>query len=277
LKIEKQGAYMQTGLSLRRNQLINKADGRSVIIAIDHGAIAGPVEGIEKPAPLIEACVKAGVDGILTTKGFADASREAWNRNTALVLRVSGGFTVLGGGFEEEIIAEPQTTAAYGAAWAAITVKFGHGREGAFIRQASLEIDAYHRMGIPVMIEAMAKGSIEGKPFAPNDPGAIAMVARMAAEIGADMVKTYYTGTPETFARVTAGCPAPVVILGGAKTDSTAAVFQDIRNSLEAGGGGIAMGRNIWGNKNLSGILRAVCGLVHKNWTTEKALETAGT
>jgi DhnA family fructose-bisphosphate aldolase class Ia len=151
-------------------------------------------------------------------------------------------------------------------------VKFGHAREGAFIKQASLEIDAYHKLGIPVMVEALAKGSINGKPFPSNDPEGIKMVARMAAEIGADMVKTYYTGTPESFAPVVAGCPVPVVILGGAKTDSIAGVFQDIYDSLQAGGVGIAMGRNIWGYPNLPAMLEAVTGLVHKNWSVEEAL-----
>ncbi|GHT52694.1 fructose-bisphosphate aldolase [Spirochaetia bacterium] len=265
---------MDTGISLRKNQIFNRKDGKSVIIAMDHGSIAGPVKGIEKPAAIIEACVKAKVDGILTTKGFVDASCDQWDRTTGLILRVTGGFTVLGGGFEEEVIVEPETTAAYGASCAALTVKFGHGREGTFIRQASREIDAYHRLGIPVMIEAMAKGVIDGKPFPSNDPGAIKMAARMAAELGADLVKTYYTGSVESFAQVTGGCPVPIVILGGAKTDSLVTVFQDIYDSLQAGGKGIAVGRNIWGHENLPGMLKAVNGLVHGNWTVDKALKT---
>ncbi|GHV66353.1 fructose-bisphosphate aldolase [Spirochaetia bacterium] len=264
---------METGLILRKNQIFNKKDGRTVIIAMDHGSIAGPVEGIEKPASIIDACVKGRVDGILTTKGFVDASRDKWDRHTGLVLRISGGFTVLGGGFEEEIIAEPLTAAAYGAACAAITVKFGHQREGDFIRQASLAIDACHRLGIPVMIEAMARGTMNGKPFPSNDPEGIRMAARMAAELGADMVKTYYTGSTDSFARVVSGCPVPVVILGGAKGDSVEALFQDIRDSLDAGGVGIAVGRNIFGYKDLPAMLKAVNGLVHENWIVQKALE----
>lgn len=264
---------MDTGLALRKNQLLNKKDGRAVIIAMDHGSISGPMEGIEKPAAIIAACVQGRVDGILTTKGFVDASQDQWDRCTGLVLRLSGGFTLLGGGFEEEIIVEPLTAITYGAACAAITVKFGHQREGAFIRQASLAADACHQLGLPVMIEAMAKGSLNGKPVPSNDPQGIRMAARMAAEIGADLVKTYYTGTPETFAQVIAGCPVPVVILGGAKGDSPADLFQDIRDSLDAGGAGIAVGRNIWGFQNLPGMLQAVNGLVHENWSVNAALE----
>jgi DhnA family fructose-bisphosphate aldolase class Ia len=234
------------------------------------------VEGIGDPAGVIRACVAGGADGVLTTKGFVEASRDEWDRSTALILRVTGGFTVLGGGFEEEMIVEPETAVAYGASCAAITVKFGHPREGAFIRQASLAIDRYHRLGIPVMIEAMARGTLGGAKVASNDPEGIRMAARMAAELGADLVKTYYTGSPETFARVTAGCPVPIVILGGDKTDSPESVFKDIYDSLTAGGAGIAMGRNICGVQDFPAMLQAVHGLVHAGWTVERAREAIG-
>jgi DhnA family fructose-bisphosphate aldolase class Ia len=264
---------METGIRLRTNQFFDVRDGKTVVVALDHGGIAGPVEGIENPAQVIRACVAGGVDGILTTKGFADASRGEWSRSTGLILRVTGGFTVLGGGFEEEMIVEPETALAYGASCAAVTVKFGHEHEGVFIRQASLAVDAFHRLGVPVMIEAMAKGTIDKNKFPANDPEGIRMAARMAAEIGADLVKTYYTGSPESFARVTSACPVPVVILGGAKTDSPAGVFQDIADSLAAGGAGIAMGRNIWGFPDLPAMLDAVKGLVHGGWTVKQAVE----
>jgi DhnA family fructose-bisphosphate aldolase class Ia len=211
---------MNAGLMLRKQALFNKQDGRSVVIAMDHAAIAGPIEGIIDPKAIVQACVAQKVDGILTNKGFVDASVDAWDRSTALVLRLTGGFTVLAGRFEEELIVEPETALAYGAACAAITVKFGHEYEGKFIKQASLAIDRCHALGLPVMLEAMAKGTMRGEKFASNDAQAITMVARMGSEIGADLVKTYYTGSPESFAKVVEGCPVPIVILGGAKTDS---------------------------------------------------------
>lgn len=267
---------MNAGLALRRNALFDKGDGRSVVIAMDHAAIAGPIEGIVDPRAIIRSCVDKKIDGILTTKGFVDASVDEWDRFTALVLRLTGGFTVLGGKFEEELVVEPETAIAYGASCAAITVKFGHEYEGKFIKQASLAIDRCHSLGLPVMLEAMAKGTMKGEKFASNDPHAIRMVARMAAEIGADLVKTYYTGTQDSFAKVVEGCPVPIVILGGAKTDSIRQVFQDIHDSLEAGGRGIAVGRNIWEQDNLDSMLDAVNGLVHGHWSVDQACDTVG-
>lgn len=267
---------MTSGLALRMNSVCRKTNGRSVIIAMDHGSIAGPMPGIEKPGHIISACADAGVDGILTTKGFVDASRDAWDRGTGLVLRMTGGFTVLDGKFEEEMIMTAETAVAYGAVCGAVTVKFGHEREGHFIRQASLAIDACHRYGLPVMVEAMARGTMRGSEFPPNDPTGIALASRAAAELGADIIKTYYTGSPESFRKVTEGCPVPVVVLGGAKTDNVRQVFQDIYDSLQGGGKGIAVGRNIWQYENLPGMLEAVMGLVHEDWSVDQACEAIG-
>ena len=93
---------------MRLNSIF-RSDGRAVIVAIDHGAIAGPIPGIVKPAPLMRSCVAGGADAVLTTRGFVRASIQEWSPATALILRLTGGFTVLGGRFEEEQISTPET------------------------------------------------------------------------------------------------------------------------------------------------------------------------
>jgi len=251
------------------NRIFSKGDGRAVIVAIDHGGIAGPVPGIVKPAEVLGDCVRAKADAILATRGLAQAAQGAWDRGTGLVLRLTGGFTVLGGGFEEELICDAETALRSGADAVAMTVKFGHKREGAFIKQASLAAAACSSWGLPVMIEAMAKQ--EGKKS--NDPEGIRLAARAAQEIGADMVKTYYTGDPDSFRLVTEGCPVPVLILGGEKNDSLKSLFEDVFWSLQAGGAGVAIGRNIWAQSRTRIMVEAMRGLVHENWTVDQAVD----
>jgi DhnA family fructose-bisphosphate aldolase class Ia len=118
------------------------------------------------------------------------------------------------------------------------------------------------------MVEAMAIG----KDMKPTDPAGVKLAARAAAEIGADLVKTYYTGTPDSFAEVVKGCMVPVVILGGAKTESIKDVFSDVYYSVQAGGKGIAIGRNIWQHENTQAMIEAMCGIVHEGWSVEQAL-----
>lgn len=259
---------MNTGKTIRMNSIFRKDNGKSVIVAIDHGGIAGPMKGINEPGKLIEDCVAGGADGVLTTRGFARAAEGAFDRSLGLILRMTGGFTVLGGGFEEEMITSPETALRYGSAGAAVTVKFGHPREGFFTRQASIVADSCEEWGLPLMIEAMAKG----KDLKSTDPAGVMLASRAAAEIGADIIKTYYTGDPDSFAQVIEGCMVPVVILGGAKTDSIEEVFSDVYYSIQAGGSGIAIGRNIWQHENTKVMIEAMAGIIHEGWTVKQAM-----
>jgi DhnA family fructose-bisphosphate aldolase class Ia len=251
------------------SSIFRQNDGRSVIVAIDHGGIAGPIPGIEKPAPLLRTCVRGGADAVLTTRGFVKAAIQEWSPAIALILRLTGGFTVLGGRFEEEHISSPETALRYAAAAAAVTVKFGHHREGDFIRQASLVADSCEQWNLPLMVEAMAKG----RDLKSTDLEGVKLAARAAQEIGADIVKSYYTGDPDSFRSVVEGCPAPVVILGGEKTEDLGQVFTEVYDSLQAGGSGIAIGRNIWQHANPQAAVEAMVGLVHEGWTVKQALK----
>ncbi len=263
---------MNIGKQIRMGSIFRKSTGNTVIVAIDHGGIAGPMTGINDPRSLIADCVKGGADSVLTTRGFARAAGDAWERNTSLILRLTGGFTVLGGRFEEEMISSAESALLYGAAGTAATVKFGHIREGEFIKQASLLADSCQRWGLPLMIEAMARG----KDMSNTDPKGIALASRAAAEIGADIVKTYYTGDPDGFAGVVEGCTVPVVILGGDKTDSLETVFSDVYYSMQAGAKGIAIGRNIWQHQDTRFMIEAMAGLVHEKWTVRQAMKHVG-
>ncbi len=259
---------MSVGKQIRMNALFNKATGNSVCIAVDHGGIAGPMKGINDPAKLVEQCIKGGADCILTTRGFARAAKDAWDRQTSLMLRLTGGFTVLGGTFEEEIITSAQAAIEYGAAGAAVTVKFGHPREGQFTQNASFVADDCERLGLPLMVEAMAKGP----DLKSTDPEGVKLAARAAMEIGADLVKTYYTGDPDSFHDVVEGCPVPILILGGPKSDSEEETLSNVYYAMQAGARGIAMGRNIWQHKNVLAMIEAMAGLVHEGWTVQQAM-----
>ena len=263
---------MNVGKQIRMNSLFSKTTGNCVCIAMDHGGIAGPMDGINDPAKLVKQCVDGGADCILTTRGFARAAAAAWDRGTSLLLRLTGGFTVLGGGFEEEMISSPQAAVEYGAAGAAVTVKFGHPREGEFTRNASLVADECARLGLPLMIEAMAKG----KELKSTDVKGVKLAARAAMEIGADLVKTYYTGDPDSFREVVEGCPVPILILGGEKMENDEDVVSNVYYAMQAGARGIAIGRNIWQRENVQAMVEAMAGLVHENWSIRQAMDHIG-
>ena len=263
---------MTIGKSIRRSAIFRRDTGRTVIVALDHGGIAGPIAGIENPVEVVRACREGGADAVLATRGVVTASEGEWDRSLSVILRLTGGFTVLGGKFEEEVISSPEAALAMGAAGAVVTVKFGHEREGDFTRQASFVADACERWGLPLMIEAMAKI----KDMKASDPRGVLLAARAAQEIGADIVKTYYTGDPDSFRKVVEGCPVPIVILGGEKSDTLETVFSDVYHAMQAGAKGIAIGRNIWQHGKTKVMVEAMVGLVHENWSTAQALRHVG-
>jgi len=263
---------MTIGKSIRQTSIFRRSTGKTVIVALDHGGIAGPIVGIERPAEVVRACREGGADAILATRGVVTASQGEWDRSLSVILRLTGGFTVLGGKFEEEVISSPEAALALGACGAAVTVKFGHEREGDFTRQASFVADDCEKWGLPLMIEAMAKS----KDMKATDARGVTLAARAAQEIGADIVKTYYTGDPDSFHKVVEGCPVPIVILGGEKSDTLEAVFSDVYYALQAGAKGIAIGRNIWQHGKTKAMVEAMVGLVHENWTTAQAIHHIG-
>lgn len=121
-----------------------------------------------------------------------------------------------------------------------------------------------------MMIEVWPAGPNVKKPY---ELEAVKLGARAAAEIGADIIKTYYTGSKDGFFQVTDGCPIPVVILGGEKKGSTRDLFSMIEESLAAGGAGVAMGRNVWGYKKPELMVQAIRGLIHEGWSVDETLD----
>jgi fructose-bisphosphate aldolase/2-amino-3,7-dideoxy-D-threo-hept-6-ulosonate synthase len=261
---------MSVGTTIRLNRIFSD-DNRSFIVAMDHGAIIGPQGNIAHPREIIELIGEGKPDAILTTKGMLKAACSALQPEIAVILRITGGFTMLSNpaDFRDLVISSVDQAIKYGADGVAVTVKYGHQDEGEFISNASFIADECSDWGIPLMIEVWPAGPNVSKPA---EPKAVKLGARAAAEIGADIIKTYYTGDKDSFLEVTDGCPVPVVILGGAKKDSNEDLFAMIRDSLDAGGAGVAMGRNVWGYKSPLLMTKAIRGLIHEGLSVEEAM-----
>ena len=262
---------MRIGKELRLRRIFAE-DGKSLVVAMDHAAIIGPQGNLAQPQEMVKKVMAGKPDAILTTKGMLHATHRVLDPNVAVILRISGGFTMLGDftDFQDRIISSVEEAIRYGADGVAITVKYGHKNEGEFIEQASFIADSCSNWGIPLMIEVWPAGPNVEKP---SDLKAVKLGSRAAAEIGADIIKTYYTGSQESFAEVSGGCPVPVVILGGEK-GSTEDLFKMIKASLSGGSAGVAMGRNVWGHDNPEQMAKALRGLIHNDWSVEDALQS---
>lgn len=255
-------------LAGRRFHQLFGADGRSVVVAMDHGTTDGAVPGFEHPEQVLEQVIAGGADAILTSIGIARHFSKQL-KDVGLIIRCDGATSPL---LERprELLIDVDEVLRVGADAAAAMyfpgTSNGHGSTVYFPRFAS----EAHRWNIPVMAESLPYG-FEEHPNA-RSMKAVTDTCRMAAENGADLVKTLYTGEFESFKSVIRACYVPVLVLGGPKTNSDREFLTSIRSALDAGAAGVVIGRNVWQSPSPTAMTRALAALVHQDVSVDEAL-----
>ncbi len=234
---------MSTGKQVRMGR-IRGADGKILMVAMDHAAVAGPMRYLERPRQAIAAVVGGAPDSLLLTRGMLRQGWEAIPSCVGVVMRISGGFTVLEASreFRNRVISSVEEALRWGADGVAVTVKFGHELEGESIQAASAVADACDRWGVPLLAEVMV--TPRGSSGLAEDE-ALAVAARSVAELGADLVKIGYPSKGGDFTPVARGCPVPVLVLGGERVEDGETLAM-VARAMEEGASGVAMGRNVW-------------------------------
>ncbi len=237
---------MSTGKEIRLKRILGEG-GKSLVVAMDHAAIAGAMGYLSNPGEIIRKVVAGGPDSLMLTRGMLRHGSRSIHRQVGIILRVSGGFTVLEASrdFRDRIISTVEDALAYGADGVAATIKFGHEMEGTFIEGVSRLADCCARWGVPLLVETLL--SIKGSGNL-EEAESLAIAARAAAELGADIIKLPIPRGGDLEA-ITQNCPVPVLILGGEKMADEELVPM-IERALAAGAAGICMGRNVWQREN---------------------------
>lgn len=250
---------------------IFKPDRKTFILAMDHGANFNVLPAMRQQGSLIRELAKAGADAFLATVGMADKFGDDF-LGKGIILRIDGGVSFLGDRSKPmQIVASPEDALRLGAD-SVITMSFpGSKFESEVLSNLSRSVLAAHAWGLPVTAEALPRG-FEGGDDA-RTPENITFACRQSVELGADIVKTEYTGDQESFKRLTESVYAPVVILGGAKKVPERQLLQEIKDAMEAGGAGVAMGRNIWGHENPARYAAAIARLIHEDCSVDAALK----
>lgn len=255
----------------RRLRRIFREDRRTVIVAMDHAHFFGNLPGFEDPAQVINKVVAGGADAVLATFGLAKnfATELA---PVGLILRVDGGASRLGTrAWRGSLIFGAETALKMGAD-GVIAMGFpGSENENLNLNYLADLSNQCEQWGLPLAAEMLPRG-FEGGDDA-RTAQSIAMAMRIGAELGADLIKTQYTDDVDSFQSAVANCYVPVVVLGGAKMENDAAVLQTVRDAVDAGAKGVAMGRNIWGHANPQKMTAAVVAIVHEDATVSQALD----
>lgn len=242
-------------------------DGRTVIIALDHGLIDGPCPGFEQPASTISSVVAGGADAILTSYGIARNFADELD-GVGLILRSDGASSNLGSpstGSTGSFFG-PDDAVRVGADALVATALPGSDKEDMTLENLARTASAAHALGIPMLGE-MVPGGFDSPPGM-RGTEAVAFAARLGAELGADFIKAPYCAD---YAKVTSSTFVPVVILGGSKTSETD-MLTDIRSALDSGAAGVAIGRNVFQAPDPTAMTAAIVALVHDDASVDQAL-----
>lgn len=255
---------MDWGMKNRISRMIKPSDGRSVMLACDHGYFMGPTHNLENPRKTFEPLVKYA-DTLAVTRGVLRSSVDP-NWDVPILLRVSGGASVLKEDLsDEEITTSMKDAVRLNVASVALSVFVGTAHEKQSLVNLSKLVDEGQEYGMPVMAITAV-----GKELEKRDAKYLALACRVSAEIGAHIVKTYYC---ENFSKVADGTPVPLVVAGGPKLKTEEDVFNLVHNALEEGASGVDMGRNIWQNENPVAMIKAIRSIVHEKATVKEAVQ----
>lgn len=251
------------GVKNRLSRLI-KPDGHCQFLPIDHGYFQGPTRCLERPQDTVRELLPYA-DGLFVTRGVLRASIDP-NTKTPIILRVSGATSVVGKDLANEVITTSvEEMIRLNVAAVGLSIFVGSDYEKETLQNLALLVDECEDYGIPVMAVTAV-----GKELEKRTSRFLALSCRIAAELGARIVKTYYC---DDFDKITNGCPVPVVIAGGPKCETELEVFEFVYDGMQKGAIGVNLGRNVWQNPHPAAIMRALNGVIHDNLTPEKAFE----
>lgn len=255
---------MDWGIRNRLSQIIKPETGHTVMLAVDHGYFLGPTNKLEDARKTIEPLLPYA-DALMLTRGILRTSVEP-ESSIPVVLRVSGGTSIIGKDLSnEEITTSMEEAVRLNAAAVALSIFVGTEYEHQTLANLAKLVDKGMEYGIPVLAVTAV-----GKELGKRDVRFLSLSCRIAAELGASFVKTYYC---DEFEKVVEGCPVPVVIAGGPKLETELDAMKMAYDAVQKGATGVDMGRNIWQSEFPVPMIKAVRAVVHEKASPEDALE----
>ena len=258
----KGSAALDWGMQNRLARIFRPDTNRTVMLAIDHGYFQGPTSGLER-VDLSIVPLLGFADALMATRGMVRSSIPAGSR-TPIVLRASGGPSVLRELSDEQIAVSMEDAARINASAVAVQVFIGGEFETQSVHNMTRLVDQGQRYGIPVLAVTAVGRELT------RDARYLRLATRICAELGAHVVKTYYCD--QDFDTVAAGCPVPLVMAGGKKLPELDALTMAYR-AVEEGAAGVDMGRNIFQSDQPTAMIRAVGAVVHQSLKPQAAYD----
>ncbi len=244
-----------SGKALRLKRFQTSPNGRIVILPLDHGVSLGPIPGLERPEAVVRMGVKEGANALVLYKGIVHLSAGSQ-------LGPSAHHKVLIGTVEEAI--------RRGADGVSVHINLGNPNEPEMLKDFGTVGDACSEWQVPLLAMVYVRGHADAPPA--GDP-AIAHAARIAAELGADIIKIPAPEDDRILSEITSSVPVPVVVAGGNRIADAPVFLERVEKAMQAGAQGVAIGRNIFQSTCPAVLLRAICLIVHRGYTAGSAWE----
>lgn len=264
---------MYLGKKVRLERIINRDNGRTIIVPMDHGVTIGAVDGLVDMRETVNDMAIGGADAVLMHKGLVRCSHRSAGKDIGLIVHLSASTALSPMGNTKTLVGTVEEGIKHGADCVSVHVNLGDPNERLMLADFGKVAEACDNWHMPLLAMVYARG-----PQVPNsyDPKVVAHCARVGVELGADIVKVPYTGDIESFADVVGSCCVPVVIAGGELMDSTRQLLQMVHDSVKAGGAGVSIGRNVFQHPRRIELVRAMRAIVHDNADVDHALTIVG-
>ncbi len=257
---------MVMGKEVRLSRLFK--NGRMLCVPMDHGVTSGPIKGLTDINDIVNKVDEGGASAVILHKGMIKGLKRP--PSLGIIMHATAS-TVLGPSPNYKVqIAVVEEAIRLGADGVSVHINIGAKEEPEMLATLGYLSDSSDEWGMPFLAMMYPRGEFIKNP---NDPAVLAHVVRVGAELGADVVKTSYTGDPDSFKQVVKACPVPVVIAGGPKVSTDRELLEMAKGAIEAGAKGVTFGRNVFQHDNPVLILKALGKIVYENWSVEEALE----
>ncbi|RJP42096.1 MAG: fructose-bisphosphate aldolase [Desulfobacteraceae bacterium] len=258
------------GKQIRMERIMDRNTGHTIIVPLDHGVSVGPIEGICDIRETVALVAEGGAKAIVEHKGLVGAGHRRSGSDIGLIIHLSASTSLSPHPHSKTLVSSVEEAIKLGADAVSIHINIGDEQEREMLHDFGRVSYEARNWGMPLLAMMYPRGQNIRDEY---DVEVVKHAARVGCEMGADIVKVSYTGSPETFRQVVEGSTVPVVIAGGAKMDSDRDILEMVRGAMDAGAAGASIGRNVFQHVNPPAMVRAMAKIIFENDTVDAALK----
>ena len=258
---------MNLGKSIRLERIIDRKSRRTIIVPMDHGLTMGSIQGLENMADMVDKVAEGGANAVLMHSGMVGVGHRKYGRDIGLIIHLSGATNLSPHPNRKVLVCSVERALKLGADAVSIHINIGADEEPEMFKDAHKVVESSREWGVPIIAMMYPRGqNIQDE----NDSEVVNIAVRAGAELGADIVKTNYTGDIDSFKYIVKSVSVPVIIAGGPKMDTVPELLQVAFDSIQAGGAGVAFGRNVFQAEDPTKLVNALSKIIHNNYTLDE-------